>query len=645
MLRGIFHLILYRFVYQNFVIDASEVSTLGDLLQFLLWPFLLYLRVSGQFHIIVGLLHLFGFNLPETHRLYYLSSSFTDFWRRINIYWKDFMMTVVYYPLYFKLRKRGDTAALIVATLFVFFVTWFLHAYQWFWIRGTFLFTWNDTLFWTVLAIFMLGNALYERKHGRHRTLGEKALPWSATVATALRTVGVFFAMCILWSFWSAPSVGQWFSAWGALRNISASDIRLVPLFLMVALSVGLPAILLTRGAAERPYNFARSMTRVVVTSVFLIGIALPEVYNSFGPTVRKTIASLQQSELNQRDFAQLEKGYYENLLDVNQFNPELWEVYRTRPEDWTLLRHTEAARFTGKLPLFELVPSREVRHNGALVRTNSWGMRDNEYARTRPPNTMRIAVLGSSFVMGSGVENHEKFEAILEERLNREAEGTRYSRYEILNFGVAGYSSLEHLAVLESKVFDFDPHWVFYFEHADALRPLLNHLSEAIKFRAEHPYDYLRAVARKAGIDEAGVDENTQQSAINQKLRPFATEILAWIYRQIVDTCRTRGIPAVWIYLPRPEKHEQVPPELELRLAKEAGFTILDLSGVYSGHALRSLWVARWDHHPNALGNRLIADRLYEVLREREGLFSFELSHVVEPSSRVRSIGISIGQ
>ena len=71
--------------------------------------FLLYVRISGQFHLVIGMLHLFGFNLPETHHRYLLASSFTDFWRRINIYWKDFMMKVFYYPAFFRLRKLGET--------------------------------------------------------------------------------------------------------------------------------------------------------------------------------------------------------------------------------------------------------------------------------------------------------------------------------------------------------------------------------------------------------------------------------------------------------------------------------------------------------------------------------------------------------
>jgi D-alanyl-lipoteichoic acid acyltransferase DltB (MBOAT superfamily) len=133
MFRGIIHLLLYRFVYRHMALDPTQVDGTFTFLQYTLATFLLYFQVSGMFHLIVGMLLLFGFNLPETHHLYYLASSFTDFWRRINIYWKDFVMKIFYYPVYFRLRKLGETRAIVLSTLIVFFATWFLHAYQWFW--------------------------------------------------------------------------------------------------------------------------------------------------------------------------------------------------------------------------------------------------------------------------------------------------------------------------------------------------------------------------------------------------------------------------------------------------------------------------------------------------------------------------------
>jgi hypothetical protein len=82
----------------------------------MLGTFLLYLKVSGMFHLIVGLLHLFGFRLPETHKLYYLAHNFTELWRRINIYWKDFMMSLVFYPVYFRVKQWGPAASVGIAT-------------------------------------------------------------------------------------------------------------------------------------------------------------------------------------------------------------------------------------------------------------------------------------------------------------------------------------------------------------------------------------------------------------------------------------------------------------------------------------------------------------------------------------------------
>ena len=107
ILRGVIHLILYRYINYYVMIAPGDVSNTLELVRYLISNFALYLRISGQFHLIIGILHLFGFNLPETHHLYFLASSFTDLWRRINIYWKDFMIKVFYYPTYFRIRQWG----------------------------------------------------------------------------------------------------------------------------------------------------------------------------------------------------------------------------------------------------------------------------------------------------------------------------------------------------------------------------------------------------------------------------------------------------------------------------------------------------------------------------------------------------------
>ena len=167
--RGITHLILYRLVYYYFTIDPARIYDLGDVVRYVVSTYALYLRISGQFHLIVGMLHLFGFKLPETNHLYFLASSINNLWRRINIYWKDFMMKVFYYPSFFKFRKLGNTPALVLSCLFVFFVTWFFHAYQWFWIRGSFVFSWTDGIFWIIFALLVVCNTLWDDRYRSQR--------------------------------------------------------------------------------------------------------------------------------------------------------------------------------------------------------------------------------------------------------------------------------------------------------------------------------------------------------------------------------------------------------------------------------------------------------------------------------------------
>lgn len=234
MFRGVTHLILYRFVYLYLVISPEDVLTISDLVRYLISNFLIYLQVSGQFHLIVGMLHLFGFNLPETNHRYCLASSFTDFWRRINIYWKDFMMKVFYYPAYFRLRRWGTTTAMVLSTLFVFFVTWFLHAYQWFWLRGSFLLAWQDVLFWAILALLVIANSLYEAKYGRKRALGKRSWALRDTALLAMNTVMTFSVICILWSLWTSPSLSDWFSLWSVV-GVSLEGVALLILTFLVA--------------------------------------------------------------------------------------------------------------------------------------------------------------------------------------------------------------------------------------------------------------------------------------------------------------------------------------------------------------------------------------------------------------------------
>ncbi len=616
MVRGVIQLILYRFLYYYVAIAPTEVAGPGDLTRYILSNFLLYLRVSGQFHMIVGMLYLFGFRLPETHHLYLLSSSFTDFWRRINIYWKDFMLKVVYYPVYFRLKTLGQTKALVGATLGVFFATWLLHAYQWFWLRGSYLLAWPDIAFWGVLAALVVINALWETRYGRTRTLKKSAWTPGKIAGLALRTAGTFATIALLWSLWTAESIGAWLALLATAGERPTLRSALSSSFL-----VGV-AIIAARGGpiggvdAARAARFPRLQQSAATTLCMLVILALigvPAIYLQFGPAAATMIQSLRSGMLNRVDTALLERGYYEDLMRVERFNSELWQVYIKKPVKLLDVEGAGLDRFTGDFIQKELMPSSASVTSRGLIRTNRWGMRDREYDKQPPPGTHRIALLGASSVMGWGVQDNETFENLLEDRLNRERGGHPHVKYEVLNFSVGGYEPLVQLMVLQ-KAFTFAPNAVYYVATGREASRAARYLAEVLRKRIEIPYPYLSDTAHKAGVDA-----HTEESTAVRRLRPFQNEILTWMYRVIVQECRDRSILPVLIFLPQVNdgKWREETPDI-LRAAEDAGFLVINLDDVYSNHDIALVRLAEWDNHPSAFGHRLVATRLYAELMAR---------------------------
>jgi len=216
MFRGTVHLLCYRLVYHELLIPAAGVHDLVSLFSYLVCNYLLYLQVSGQFHMACGMLHLFGFQLPETHHNYLLATGFTDYWRRINIYWKDFMVRLFFNPVVFRLKRWPQPAALAVATLVVFLATWLLHAYQSFWLRGSWGFTVPDALFWGILGLLVLVNVQLDARRSRVRpsargpsSPGTRPSPRAILVRTC-KVAGTFTMVALLWSLWSSPSLSEW---------------------------------------------------------------------------------------------------------------------------------------------------------------------------------------------------------------------------------------------------------------------------------------------------------------------------------------------------------------------------------------------------------------------------------------------------
>lgn len=264
--------------------------------------------------------------------------------------------------------------------------------------------------------------------------------------------------------------------------------------------------------------------------------------------------------------------------------------------------------RKTGDMLGYELVPNFNGAYKGAPFHTNRWGMRDKDYALVPPPRTFRIALVGSSFTMGGGVPDDKTIEALLEDRLNREATTPAHRHYEILNFSVGGYRAIQYGAVVAKKVFPFAPNAVVIVIHPGKMGYLLSLLRNGVPI--EDP-------ALRQKLQQAGIQQGMEEPELRRRLAPIEGDIERGTYQRIADLCRQHGVRLIGFVFPEPRSDSAVQ-AAAARPAAAAGISLLHLDGVYSGRTYESVRLPG-DVHLNALGNQLVADRLYQVLRSSD--------------------------
>lgn len=88
-------------------------------------------------------------------------------------------------------------------------------------------------------------------------------------------------------------------------------------------------------------------------------------------------------------------------------------------------------------------------------VRINDKGLRDAPHPYAKPPGTIRILVLGDSFVFGYGVEAEQRFTNLLQARLNA-AQSAQH--YEVISAGVPSWGTTDALLYLQEEGLKYHP-------------------------------------------------------------------------------------------------------------------------------------------------------------------------------------------
>lgn len=90
----------------------------------------------------------------------------------------------------------------------------------------------------------------------------------------------------------------------------------------------------------------------------------------------------------------------------------------------------------------------------------NSGGWRDEEWDFEKPEGTIRIAIIGDSYVEALQVDQEQMVGKVLEDILNREDE----RNYEVLSFGMSGFDAAQAYEALRLRVIEYDPDIVLWY-------------------------------------------------------------------------------------------------------------------------------------------------------------------------------------
>jgi hypothetical protein len=99
-------------------------------------------------------------------------------------------------------------------------------------------------------------------------------------------------------------------------------------------------------------------------------------------------------------------------------------------------------------------------REGESFVKINADGFRGENYPKQKPPNTIRVAVLGDSYVEAIQVPADKTFCAVTGRELAH-CPALKGKRVQALNFGVDGYGTAQELITLRRKVWIYSPNIV----------------------------------------------------------------------------------------------------------------------------------------------------------------------------------------
>jgi len=279
----------------------------------------------------------------------------------------------------------------------------------------------------------------------------------------------------------------------------------------------------------------------------------------------------------------------------------------------------------------FELTPGYKGLFFGQNTSISSAGLRDKEY--TIEKQGFRIAVLGDSITFGYGVGQDETYANVLEKRLGK--------GFEVMNFGVSGYNTIQEAEQLRTKVLDYSPDLIvigFLYNDAIETGGFVENTIYGKKddiFFVIRMIDFITSRSMFVGYLKFKLRNIKFFTSLYTSLG-YTDNRMSWYeegtenymnfkaaLKKIGDITRQNNLSVIFLINPFLTNLDDSYPFFELdkkvtKLAEDEGFIVVNLFDFVKGVNHGDLKIdSMYDRHPGVVYHNITANVLFDIIKE----------------------------
>jgi hypothetical protein len=266
-------------------------------------------------------------------------------------------------------------------------------------------------------------------------------------------------------------------------------------------------------------------------------------------------------------------------------------------------------------------------------VTLNSLSFRDVEFISPKPDGVYRIAVIGDSFAYGQGLPVSQRFSNIIEQTLNESG-----SHYEVLNLSQPGSSSSGELYILQKIALPLDPDFILvqwlandFLRPSTGLEASINLFSNATLHKKAIDNSALYfllnnqwfKLSRSLGIHNYSSTENLLAPFRDPGSEEFQAAIkpLTNLLAALQASGKEFALVLHPMLKPNLGKNYLLQPlhDIALEECRKVEARCIDLTPRFAAYGedydFTQLWVNRFDGHPGAEANQVVADYIIKEL------------------------------